>query len=368
MKKNVIIYGAIIGFLLIGLIAASIVAVLAIRGASTITTTSVNGTSEETEVTPTKGDEEFILTTPIIINTPVPMETSTPVQSETEKEMETPAVEEETEPISGPVSGSCGLTGQKYILLIGQDNNEGLPPYGAEAVRILKVDFDSYKAVSFAFQRDLYLNTPHLNTDYGIKNALLGTVYHYAYQRVGNQPNAHSVATNAVAQVIYDNFDIIADHYITIDQDLISNVINLIGGIEVDIPENLTTESHSFSAGPQTLTGEQAAAYMSYKASVSDEWNRIKRQDTILNALSEKLLSTEIVPQLGDIYEEVSSSVITDFTLEDVMTFICIFKEFPTDEIQYYTLTEEMVSVNGDQLRIDDLDSAKEYVKSQFDW
>ena len=366
MKKNVIIYGAIIGFLLIGLIAASIVAVLAIRGASTITTTSVDGTSETTDTTPTAGEDEIVLTTPIIINTPIPMETSTPV--EVQKEMETPVVEEQAEPTAKPISGSCGLTGQKYILLIGQDNNEGLPPYGAEAVRILKVDFDSYKAVSFALQRDLYLDTPHLNTDYGIKNSPLGTVYHYAYQRVGNQSNAHSIATNAIAQVIYDNFDIIADHYITIDQDLISNVIDLIGGIEVDIPEALTTESHSFSAGSQTLNGKQAAAYLGYKASVSDEWNRIKRQDLILNALSEKLMSAEILPQLESIYEEVSGSVITDFSLEDIMAFICVFKEFPIDETQYYTFTEDMLTVNGDQLRINNLDTAKEYVKSQFDW
>ena len=365
MKKNVIIYGAIIGFLLIGLIAASIVAVLAIRGASTITTTSINGTSEEKDITPTEEDE-IVLTTPIIINTPIPMTTSTPVKSE--MEMETPVVEEETAPTSKPASGSCGLTGQRYILLIGQDNNEGLPPYGAEAIRILKVDFDEYKAVSFAFQRDLYLSSPHLNTDYGIKNSLLGTVYHYAYQRVGNQANAHSIATNAVAQVIYDNFEIIADHYITIDQDLISNVIDLVGGIEVNIPEDLTTSSQSFTAGTQTLSGDQAAAYMGYKASISDEWNRIKRQDLILNALSEKLLSSEIMSQLDELYEQVSGSVITDFSLEDVLTFICIFKEFPTDEVEYHTFTEDMLTVNGDQLKVNDLESAKEYVQSQFEW
>jgi anionic cell wall polymer biosynthesis LytR-Cps2A-Psr (LCP) family protein len=56
-------------------------------------------------------------------------------------------------------TGSCNAGGSTVILALGRDNSQWRAPYGADAIRLVKVNFDEQKVTTFSFPRDLLLST-----------------------------------------------------------------------------------------------------------------------------------------------------------------------------------------------------------------
>lgn len=366
MSRNVIIYGAIIGLLLIGLIAAAVVAVMAFRGASEVTTTTF-GTETPSEVTfPT--EDELTSSTPIVMGTPVPLvsPTSLATTAGTGTEEIVPTATDTVSSASGEV---CGMSGEMFILFIGQDGAKGLPPYGADAIRVVKIDFDMNRAAVFAFQRDLKLPTPNLQISYGISEYYLGSAYHAVYQRVAGQPNPHTTSTSAVAQIIYDNFGVKADHYVTLDENFVAKFIDEIGGIDVDVSEKFVTPNYTFNPGSQHFNAMQTWEYITYEVNKQDESKRLSRQDVVFDALWKKILSPSILSSVLDIYNIVSSSVVTDFSVEQITSLTCVFEQMPKDKVTFATFPNSMITQHSDRsMTLNDMNAAKRLVQDTFDW
>jgi anionic cell wall polymer biosynthesis LytR-Cps2A-Psr (LCP) family protein len=368
MKKNVIIYAAIIGFLLIGLAAAAVVAILAIRGAT-------NPAAEKNETNPTVisfPTESSLFAPPVSTNpgadnheiTSTPTEEK-PAESTTTSETEIPEATSTAEILVG----QCGMEGQLVLLVIGQDEGMGLPPYGADAIRMMKIDFDQKKASIFAFQRDLLLNTPNLETVYGIPSSHLGDVYDIVMKREGTNPNAKTLASSAVAQVIYDNFNLVPDYYINLNETAIENGVNEIGGIEVNVPAEFSTTNYHFLPGDQHLDGQATWEYISDPGQVRNEWERFSRQDNIFAALRNKLLDPSIFPNVLNIYQDVSPWISTDLSTEQISSLICTLQEIPIEQIALTTFPETMITSYSDHsLALRDPAAAQQLVQSTFSW
>jgi LCP family protein required for cell wall assembly len=366
MSRNVIIYSVIIGILLIGLIATAVVAVMAIRGASEGTTTT-SSTDTPTEVSFPSEDVQSE-STPIVMDTPVPLvsPTSPPTAVATVSEELVPTA---TDTVSSAAGEVCGMSGEMFIIFIGQDGALGLPPYGADAIRMAKIDFDMNRAVVFAFPRDLKLPTPNLQSSYGISEYYLGSTYHAVYQRVAGQPNPHTTSTSAVAQIIYDNFGVLPDHYVTLDENFVAKFIDEIGGIDVDVPVKFVTPSYTFNPGSQQFNGMQTWEYITYEENRLDEGARLSRQDIVFEALWEKILSPSILSNVLDIYSVVSSSVVTDFSVEQILSLTCVFENMPKDQVTFTTFPDSMITQHGDSsMTINDMTAAKSLVQDTFDW
>ena len=366
MSKNVIIYGAIIGILLIGLIAAAVVAVLAFRGASEISTTTFSTETPTEESFPS--EDTHSTSTPIVMDTPEPLvsPTSLTTASDTSGEAVVPTA---TDTVSSVSSEECGMSGEMFILFIGQDNAQGLPPFGADAIRVTKIDFDMNRAAVFAFPRDLKLPTPNLQSSYGISNYYLGSAYHAVYQRVAGQPNPHTISTNAVAQIIFDNFGVLADHYVTLDENFVAKFIDEIGGIDVDIPEKFVTPNYTFPPGSQHLNGMQTWEYITFEENKQDEGKRLKRQDIVFEGVWEKILSPSILSNVLDIYNVISSSMVTDFSVEQILSLSCVFEHLPKNQVTFTTFPDNMITQNADNsMTLNDLVAAKRLVQDTFDW
>ncbi|MCJ7623815.1 MAG: LCP family protein [Anaerolineaceae bacterium] len=366
MSKNVIIYGAIIGILLIGLVAAAVVAVMAFRGASEITTTTFLTETPEEASFPT--EEEHSTSTPIVEDTPVPTVSPTPIPTATETASEE-MVATATDTVSSAAGEKCGMSGDMFILFIGQDGAQGLPPYGADAIRMAKIDFDTNKAAVFAFQRDLKLPTPNLLSSYGISEYYLGSTYHAVIQRVANQPDPHTLATSAVAQILYDNFGILADHYVTLDENFVAKFIDEIGGIDVAVPEKFVTPIYTFNPGSQHFNGNQTWEYITYEENRQAEAKRLNRQEIVFDGLREKILSPSILSNVVDIYNVVSSSVVTDFSVEQILSLACVFENLPNDQVTFTTFPDNMITQHADSsMTLNDIVAAKQLVEDTFDW
>ena len=86
------------------------------------------------------------------------------------------AATKETQATAVP-QGLCGSTGKMQLLLTGADYSIGMPPLGADAIRLINIDFDNEQITTVAFPRAMMVNTEALDdpkkNSYGIGNLLL---------------------------------------------------------------------------------------------------------------------------------------------------------------------------------------------------
>ncbi len=264
----------------------------------------------------------------------------------------------------------CGMSGKMTIMIVGRDK-QGIwvPPYGADAVRFVVVDFNQPGISIFDFQRDLLLATPSLNKEYGVSQSELGEVYTVVTSKVtnpANDPNkADIAATNAVAQAIFDNFQVKPDHYATLDEKVLWEVIDALDGITVDVPHAVTIEGTTIDAGEQPFDGKTAELYMRYLPDTEAVWNRTDRQNDVLLGLRNKLKEPDVITKVPDLYKAFIANVITDLSPEQANALICMANEVPMADIAHATIPRNMVTVEdpAGTILINDLNAVKQFVK-----
>lgn len=132
---------------------------------------------------------------------------------------------------------------------------------------------------------------------------------------------------------INQNFDLDITDFVTVNFSALTNVIDLLGGIELDITEaelkyvnaytrdvariNKMDFTYLKHAGKQTVTGVQATGYCRVRYTKGGDFTRAERQRTVMKAIFEKSkhsnpvtlykVANEILPQ---IYTSLSSSEI----------------------------------------------------------
>ncbi|GAB2873894.1 LCP family protein [Lentzea nigeriaca] len=110
------------------------------------------------------------------------------------------------------------------------------------------------------------------------------------------------------------------DHFVQIDFNGFKDVIDRLGGIDINVPEPIDDEKSGLHvpAGPTKLDGTQALAFVRTRYSIGDgsDLNRIRNQHLFMRALSEKLAN-----------ENWLASPQKTFTLADILT-----KSIVTDE------------------------------------
>ena len=72
--------------------------------------------------------------------------------------------------------------------------------------------------------------------------------------------NGGSIA--ALAEVIYDQYKLPVDYYVTIDMQSLKEIVNLFGGIEVYIPKDISYKGSTLEQGYRNLDGEAAEFFV----------------------------------------------------------------------------------------------------------
>lgn len=119
-------------------------------------------------------------------------------------------------------------------------------------------------------------------------------------------------------------FDIPIDYYASVDMDDFVFIIDNIGGITVTSPHTFKFGNQSFVTGQKyKMNGKQALAFArsrKEKGAMGDEGRQV-RQQVIIKAITNKLLSIESVPYFNEVLKTVSQSVTTNVAFQDVNKF-----------------------------------------------
>lgn len=267
---------------------------------------------------------------------------------------------------------TCGQTGAMTILMVGHDDNYWVYPAGADSVRLVKVDFDQKKVTLFAFPRDLLVNTPSLTAKYNVSTSKLGTVYATVRKAEGSAPDADLKAVTAIAQTIYDNFGLVSDHYLTPNEAVLVQVIDTLGGVEVNVAKDFKTPpgaqpALSLKSGTYRMDGNTAMVYMRVLTSTPDEWDRLSRQNAVLQGLFQKMEDPSVVTKIPALYSQFKAALTTDLSLDQITSLTCLAKLVSEEDIHIDTFKTDTVRIeNGSTIVLNDPTAAKEMLQSLF--
>jgi LCP family protein required for cell wall assembly len=299
---------------------------------------------------------EYATPIPIIVtNTPPPLPTvgpgtptllPTPTASPTATLTPTP-----TDVPGEPV---CGGPRRMLILGIGMDvgndNNEG--GRYADVVRVVNINFVHPHVSMLAISRDLWVNVPGMGGDY---NTQLETYYGQLLDANGQVIDPPGVygrlsgtyrfadllglgGASVLSQVLYTNFGVPVNNYIAGDMYAFAQVVDAVGGIDVGV----VTGAPGVGGGVQHMDGTQALEYARHRESDND-WHRMNRQTEVLLALRQKMLSSEMIPQLPAVIDTVLSYTYTDLTRSQIAALTCLATRLDMDrDYSTYSVSEDM--------------------------
>ena len=148
------------------------------------------------------------------------------------------------------------------------------------------------------------------------------------------------------------------DHVALIDFSWFIQFIDLIGGIEIDVPKSIVDMSYPdnnygyqvfrINAGKQILDGKTALKYVRSRHSTSD-FDRSVRQQLVLQAIRDKVFSVDTLSspsKIQDLYDSLKEHVWTDLDVTDLGFLAVRAKDVHRDAIYATNINESCYGLN----------------------
>ena len=157
----------------------------------------------------------------------------------------------------------------------------------------------------------------------------------------------------------YSEVDV--DHYAVVDFEGFRDVINAMGGVEVDVEDEIPPK-YEIEDGLQTLNGQQALFYARYRGTAGGDLDRIERQQRLVAALRSQAFDWNTVKQLPTILRVADRNVLTDLGLGQGVTLgRVLVRRGPNSQMTAQQLRGDPETLeNGDQVLVPDEEANRE--------
>ena len=235
-----------------------------------------------------------------------------------------PNAEPSETPAPPPQASGDRLT----VLFVGFDSGPGRNHALTDTMVVFSLDRATGTTTAISVPRDVAGMTLYDGSRYAGK---INELASYADARPGRFPAGGLEVLRAQLSHLVG---IPIDHYAAVNLPGFERVIDLVGGVRVNNPRAIDDPSlpwgtgrrgFRLAAGPVTLNGEQALAFVrSRKGAGDNDFTRARRQQPLLVALRDRLTRPSMVPEMPRIIAAASDLVRTDVAaseLRDLFAF-----------------------------------------------
>jgi polyisoprenyl-teichoic acid--peptidoglycan teichoic acid transferase len=207
---------------------------------------------------------------------------------------------------------------------------------------LFSIDPVSKTAGFMSIPRDMWVNIP------GFDYAKINTAYYLgeAYKLPGGGP--------ALAIQTVENFlGVPINYYAQVDFAAFEKFIDELGGVEVDVPEEIIVDplgkhnTTTLQPGKQLLSGPIALAYARNRHTDGGDFDRAARQQQVILAIFDRITSLNMLPTLiarsGALYQELSDGVHTNLTLQQVIQLGTLALQIKKDNIRHGVIGPDSV-------------------------
>ena len=141
--------------------------------------------------------------------------------------------------------------------------------------------------------------------------------------------HAYAFGGPAMSMNTVENYlDIPIDHYISINMAGLKELVDAVGGIEVNNDLTFSQSGYDFTIGKITLEGDQALAYSRMRhEDPNGDYGRQERQRKIVEGIARKVLSFDGVSKYQGILSAVESNMKTDMSFDDLRTIALNYRD-----------------------------------------
>ena len=234
------------------------------------------------------------------------------------------------------------------LLCVGHDNSVGL----TDVLMYVTVDLENQSASVLRIPRDTFVGDE-------IPSGKINAVYN-------NPPDGVS-KINGLIQKINEMFQLPVDHYITITLEGFREVIDSMGGVDIDVPQTIYyDEGMVIPEGEQHLDGQKAEWFVRYRAGYANaDLGRIDAQNLFIRALAEKAKNMgklQLATLLADDYQYVT----TDMTVGELLSIAEAAFNVDLDKLEMFTVPGYADYHNGLSVYEIDAEETAEILNEHF--
>lgn len=203
-----------------------------------------------------------------------------------------------------------------YMLLLGTDGRPGETSYRADTIILARIDPTEQQVTLISIPRDTRIT----------------------YKGETMKINAAHTEEGAAGMVeaVNELCGIEISHYAEISFDGLVQLVDALGGVEVNVPDEIDdpkAADFTIEPGLQTLNGEQALAFCRSRAFADGDYTRMRHQRIFVAALANTILNKTDATQLPGIIDAMADMVATDLSLPDILSLANAMRGMDTDSM-----------------------------------
>jgi LCP family protein required for cell wall assembly len=229
-------------------------------------------------------------------------------------------------------------------------------PAGGAAATAISIPRDSYVDIAGGYGKH------KINSAYSRgKNAAMSGLRTQGLSGAQLEVAANEAGAKTAIQTVEKFTGLTINHYAAINLAGFDALSQAVGGVEVCLkaPVHDNYSGADFPAGPQTLSGAQALAFVRQRHGLTSDLDRIARQQAFLSGMAKKVLSAGTltdVSKLNSLVGAVQGAVVLDKGW-DVLSFAQQLRGMTSGAIGFATIPVQSLSLptpsDGDAVKVD---------------
>jgi LCP family protein required for cell wall assembly len=262
------------------------------------------------------------------------------------------------QPDAGPTPQAWDGSSRVTVLIMGldYDDTEARRIPRTDSMMVASMDPQTKTAGIMSIPRDTWVNIP------GFDYAKINTAYF-----LGDSYKLPGGGAGLAVQTVESFLGVPINYYAQIDFDAFVKFIDEIGGVDINVPQKIkvsvmggftvhgtngtyTRETKTLKPGVQRLDGATALAYARDRHTDGGDFDRSSRQQQVVQAVREKVLSLNMLPTLiakaPQLYNDLSSGIHTNLSLSQIVQLAMYASQIPEYNIHYGLLGPDS-ALNG---------------------
>ncbi len=190
------------------------------------------------------------------------------------------------------------------ILVMGIDTR-GEEKSRTDTMMLLSHDKKTDEVKITSFMRDIYADIP------GYQSYKLNTAYYLG-------------GTDLLADTLRSMFGVEIHHYAMVDFANFEQMVDIAApnGVEIDVEKDMSEKiGVSLEQGVHVLNGKELLGYARFRADNEGDFGRVRRQQQVLAAMKDTLISPTAIPKYPKLAGAVNGYVQTDLTTTEQVKF-----------------------------------------------
>jgi LCP family protein required for cell wall assembly len=216
----------------------------------------------------------------------------------------------------------------------------------SDTMLLIRIDPQDHSVKMLSIPRDSRVNIPSLG-----------------YTKI-NDANVEGGPALA-AEVVSDTLNgVNVDRYVRITTEAFKQLVDLVGGVEVNVPFEMSYQDVTqklnihLEPGVQTLNGDQAEQFARYRNTKYGDIGRVQRQQVFLKALQKRLFSPAILPKLPQAIAILQQHIDTNLSIDEMLALANYGRILDQDQLK-------MVLLPGRFGRLEEFDGRSYWVINQ---